>query len=722
MRISGRTYDAKKQQVKIDDPNQSYNEVPSSPLFSGRPYGVILGFKDNEIASSYLRLKDFSAALYYAEQYADNRLGGSGSTFEMLSSRNIRQTDLSGFGDVINPDDISNEGERAIALYEILKSSYSELHDMDNMKGLQPQMLNMYSKSPDDFKDTVLNLSTVIPESIDMPVKRLMYADTKSQVSNGRGAPEVDHHLAVISSISELGLRDTLRHYLAGFSISHEALSSCSKLESSHIKEKWAEESWRLMQWDEAKFPKCNMLIESSENVSASFSFGRELMHETLTSKHQKPGYHESFGNLLSALSRDDISGFTDMLRRARLCLIDEFNCIIGTKNPLKGLQSSPCLRLATLNEIEDLGYVVMGETEPSTFIDKWCCESNYLYGQNKLCHSFSDIETAMASREVGLKLMYHKFGERSDDDIGRSYLLHLYRSCSIARQNAKPNVARAVLERMRRFWELNPEDENNGLQQLTLMKFKLEEARNLHSDGDTTSAVRTCKLIISCLNNIVCDDPITLSYLQSDVLLQCGNWLTKHKIEPAINVLCYLKTAADKSIEIHKHQKNDRSISMMTTTHFVLAEFVATLYDSADERVNSPEWKHFQDNANRRKDHVQTVREMIHEAKRTNHRGSNDVKLKELHMEGGKLKIETDNDKKEIKALQKVLREYLTTAIQAYGTALSNCTGIEYNSRHVFRVFSLWFRNTNSDDGTSDEVNEIMAKLTDKIPRYVFF
>ena len=43
----------------------------------GRPYGTICVLSGIELASCYLKRKDIASALYYAEMFADNRLGGS---------------------------------------------------------------------------------------------------------------------------------------------------------------------------------------------------------------------------------------------------------------------------------------------------------------------------------------------------------------------------------------------------------------------------------------------------------------------------------------------------------------------------------------------------------------------------------------------------------------------------------------------------------------------
>ena len=724
--IPGRNYDLKKGFVNMDNPKQAYNDLPPSPLFNGRPYGIVLDIQNTEVSSSFIRLKDYTSSLYYAENYADNRLGGSGCAFELFSGQEILQSSLSGFGKKIDSTNDINDVERAIAFHDILKLCFTALGEEDNLKGLEEQTSRLRFESPEYFRDEGGVHGSQKLKNRDFDEKALINADTNSQIYAGRGVPFAHKHIAVVSSLSELGLRDTARHYLAGFSVNNAALSSCSELECGFIQEKWAEETWRMIQWDDTVLPKHIATATMwRERINSPLSFNNDLVRKAFkNSDHNniKIGYHESLSNLFSSLLRDDESSFSTNLHQTRICLLEEFNSNVGTKTP-NGLQSSHCLQFTTLNEIEDLGLVVFGKHSPNIFLQKWCSNSNIFKDSSRLGYQFNDIERAMACREIGLKTIFGKFGEHADDEIGQSYLHHLQTSCSFARQNGRPNVATAALERMRRFLELTRVDDNNNqTNQLTSLKISLEESRIIHCNGDATSAVRTCKLIISSLDKLVCDESEELAYLRGEALLQCGTWLIKHKIDAATFVLeNFLSRAASQALQIYKNHDGPRSTRLLTSTHFVLAEFVANLYDCVEKRVNSQEWKSLGLAAEGRGKELKEVETMVKSFKNSPNK-SQKVAQFNLRIEQSKLSKEVEMDTKERNAVEDSVGQYLRRAIRAYGTALSQCFGISNHSKHLFRLVSLWFRNCNGV-GKGGDINSLIAsEVTNKIPRYAVF
>lgn len=711
--IVGRTYDCKKKSVTYDGPNQEYNNIAPSSPFYGRPYGVVIDLQDTVLASSFIRLKNYTSGLYYAENYADNTLGGSGCTFEMFPTRKIKQCGLSGFGNEIDSSKNISETERAVLFHNILKVCFSELEEEDNLIGLEEQSSRLRFETPQSFREEGYSLN-----SRNMGTKRfeelsLMNADTTSQIYTGRGLPFLRSRIAAVSSLSHLGLRDTVRHYLAGLSFNNECLRSSSMLEWEYIQEKWAEETWRLMQWDDTILQK-----HPKETINAPLSISKDMLTKAMKkSNHEslKVGYHQSLSKLLLSIWTDDRSSFTTDLYQTRLCILEEFNRNNGTKSTSRGLQSTECLKFFTLNELEDLGSVVFGETSPSTFLKKWCSGSNVFKRNNLLIYPFNDLEAAMACREIGLKIIFRKFGENADDDFGKSYLSHLQIACSFAREHSRPNLATAALERMRRFLELrrNYEDDDE-MHLLRSMNISLEEARILDCMGDTTAAIRTCKLIIYSIDKLQGDVSERLCHLRGEALLQCGSWLVKHKIDAATIVLeQYLSRAAKEALNIQKKRSGEKSDSLLISSHFVLADFAANLYDSVETRVNSHEWKSLGLAAEGRRQELEEIAKMLKKCKTppTKHN---------IMIQQSKLMKEVELDKQERTAVEDSIGKYLRIAIHAYGMALSRCHDIYIHSKHVFRVASLWFRNSNGT-GKGGDINDLVAsEVTGKIPRYV--
>ena len=81
-------------------------------------------------------------------------------------------------------------------------------------------------------------------------------------------------------------------------------------------------------------------------------------------------------------------------------------------------------------------------------------------------------------------------------------------------------------------------------------------------------------------------------------------------------------------------------------------------------------------------------------------------------------MKKEVDMDTKERNDVEDSVSQYLRLAVRAYGVALSHCKGISNHSKHVFRLVSLWFRNSNGM-GKGGDINVLIAsEVTSKIPR----
>ena len=103
---------------------------------------------------------------------------------------------------------------------------------------------------------------------------------------------------------------------------------------------------------------------------------------------------------------------------------------------------------------------------------------------------------------------------------ISTALCSHLWETCSISIFHNRPNIASAAINRLKRFTDIIGIYENDPLKKFELsMKFKLEEAKIAHCDGDTTASVRTSKLIIRSIQryfNVGSGSLVAKSTLQS--------------------------------------------------------------------------------------------------------------------------------------------------------------------------------------------------------------
>ena len=95
------------------------------------------------------------------------------------------------------------------------------------------------------------------------------------------------------------------------------------------------------------------------------------------------------------------------------------------------------------------------------------------------------------------------------------------------------------------------------------------------------------------------------------------------------------------------------------------------------------------------------------------------EMKFRNVHIHMVGLEKEVDHDTRERKAVEESLICYLRLAIESYGLALSCCGNAPTFTKHVFRLISLWFKNSHRVND-KENINSTVATSLDKIPRCV--
>ncbi len=753
--IKGRKYPGKGQTCRI--PDETYNSIPESPSWRGREYGVVLHLTGIELSSAFAHTKDFASALYYAELFADNRLGRSGQTFCCMDQVNAVQTSLSGFGIPIdinisyggNSEKLSeNISNRAVTLHHILQKCYSELHEEEAITGLEEQLSSVRFERPECFGLKTPDF-TNIPATSDI-LNELIHLDTKTQLNNRSRSATIQNALALSEGLSHLGMRNTSMQILLGTGALNGTI--CSEEEYKKFNNLWAEESWRLYSWDDSFFSSSNSsrigsLLQSQQTNGSSASLQNLNPHQ-----HEKMVFHQAFRNSISSLLDDDFASFRRNLLVARESFLEDFSQCIGSSTPAVELNGQS-MRACTLNELGELGEVLSGSSSVSDWIAKFCSEQNILSNSKNVIAPFRDVECAMAAREVSehllynvifmspysyhfpyqffykvfVKLLYHKYGESSDDEIAQSLRSHLWNFCDVARNKNRPYVAMAALERLRQFNKVAGMviEEDPIVKVLESNRFSLEEARITSCTGNMTTAVRTCKEIIKSLERVTSNEKSEeLGGLLVEAQLQCAEWSISYPTEPSTNILKkLLEPAAEIAKKLTERSGSSKWTSLLSSTNFALANFVANLYDATEKRVESHEWKIMRKAAAGRKQELDELDEQLTKLRKTWKKerrkpiqGSEEYNFfAGISRARSSLKIEVDIDSREIDAVEDSVVRYRKLAIESYGTALQTYAGDSNHSTDVFRLVSLWFQNCTNIIKDID-----MDDLLNKIPRYV--
>jgi|AntRauTorckE5430_2_1112549.scaffolds.fasta_scaffold00470_6 hypothetical protein len=685
-------------------PDNKYNNVGPSPLWRGRPYGVVLHLAGTELAKAYAVSKDYLHALYYAELFADNQIGSSGNTFDRLDELKVITTSLSGFGLSLGtnaqhggiPGDVPLTSDLALSLHSIFQKCLSELHEDEALAGLDEQTSSIR------FDDPMINIETHHFNSTTGPseaMTELMILDVIAQ--SRRSANPIHDRLAISSGLNQLGMRDVSRYYLGGASAAGLIRSD---VDYKKLEEEWAEQSWRLSQWDQ------NILIPAEKNMLStrqSDAFSLPVLNSIRDSKFYIPGYHTSFQKTIASIMDDDCSSFAINLEASRLSLLNDFQENVGM-NAADIEINAFALKACTLNQLEDLGKVCSGKMSTPVWIQKYRTDSNVYKNSLTSTARFTDMESSMIAHEIFLKVLYHRYGVSAVDEIGRHISDHMLSMCSIAREKQRPNVASSALNRLRQFSQANHLHHEDAESSSLQFRYRFEDAKVMQCFGNTTSAVRSCKEIIKRLN-LISEKTDDINILLTEAQLQCAEWLIRHPIESNATILIeLLKPAAEHGWQLHK--RNQEKSELVASSNFSLGDFAANLYDSVQKRVKSHEWKLLGDAARGRQSQSQELVNFM------DMKQKNDPEYNAAKQEYSTLQREICIDTKEREAVEQSVIAYLHLALDAYGRALSTVSSTSDCSRHVFRLISLWFRNCNNE---RDDIHYKVCSWLPSIPRY---
>lgn len=688
----------RKSRGRVSESNYN-SDLSDSPEWSGRPYGVVLHLTGIELARACTETKDFASALYYAELFADCRLGGSGSIFERLDSIKVCESSISGFGIPIgktNPEINSpcDKIDLAVDLHNILRICFSELHEDEALIGLEDQISSIRFQRPECFEEGIPQFHRM--ESPSDLIHGLMGLDTRAQLKSRQSSAR--ERLALSTGLQQLGLRDVSTHYLVGANISGLFPSQDAY---KRIEDEWAEDSWRLLQWDEVLPKAQNKPPPHMANNNPDFS------------SNYRPGFNVSFKNTLTSLMEEDFPAFATHLHSTRLSLLSDLHNNVGQSAPIMDINGY-ALKAFSINQLEDLGtvYADCDKMSISFWLNKHCTTMTALSTTKKET-TFKDLECAFAAHEVSLRILHKKFGDSGNVEIVDRLSAHLWSVCTIARERNRPNVASSALERLRssskmKFIQIEHESIDDCLPR---MQHSFEEAKILHCVGNTAAAVRLCKEIMKKLKSA---EKMTkdICLLLITTKVQCAEWLIGYPIE-SNNMIQkdLLQPAAELSEKLHKVTRINSSL--VSSTHFALGNFVYGIYNKIQKRVNSQEWKMLGQAAVGRQKQKEKLELLIHEMKKN--------KTREYVNAHGQLKAlqkEVGVDMNERKEVEESVFTYLKLSMKSYGTALSQCSSDKVISNEViFRFISLWFNNSHIS-GT--DIDDIVLKFVLEIPRWV--
>lgn len=679
--------------------DETYAKVKPAPNWLGRPYGTVLNFSGLEIAEAFACCKDYTRALYYAEFFADNGLGSSGNTFETTQTYyKGKITDISGFGSLQKLEttaDNDNQTSALISLEKILHQCFIGLQEEISLKALSIQTSSLRFKHPDKLSSH--HVATTSSNSSSSILHELMDIDSIMQYKRLTGS--IVDNLAVSRGLNQLGLRELSRKYLGGVCASDEIQS---QKEFQILEDEWAEQFWRSYQMNPS-------LLAANQDMSALLKQIEpfKLPAPTFEKKDSSsaPSYNVSLLKSIQALADGDVAHFSNCILDSRVSIVDNLHRNNGSYIPEIEL-SSFTLKSSTINQLEELGSVILQGSSQDNWLKKYCNTSRHFSTDM----SGNELERYMAAHEIFLKFLHSN--SSTSDEVGICISDHLLSMCDTFRRANQSSVALSALNRLKEFSQII----DSETKKISVLRLSFEEAKIQQSFGNTASAVAVCKEIIDYINTLASptvEEKVLLIETQS----QLSHWSIEYSVDSKVNVLnLFLKPAAQSAWKLHQRKEIDSQI--MSKTNFECANFAANLYDEVLARLESHEWKMICIAAKSREDRKSQLEAFL-DRKRKEHEACKNTKEKQqialehnlMKKELQKVEIEISHDKKEKNDLVSSADNYLKVAIQQYGMALTTASASGDCYKHVFRLLSLWFQN--SDDDIEEIICEWLAQLS---------
>lgn len=287
----------------------------------------------------------------------------------------------------------------------------------------------------------------------------------------------------------------------------------------------------------------------------------------------------------------------------------------------------------------------------------------------------------------------------------------HFKSGAKLARKAERFTIALSMLEKLENMIDLRQIDAHDRY------KWRFERSKVLWNFGEKDRAIASALSILHQINHEQQESHYVPKHQQSEqlviqaqILRKIGQWKARQCSESSQDIIDKYLRKATACFEHHPGmaKKNDpnyhlsSTMHQMSKTHKALGHFSAEMYVQIESRVKSEEWRNGKKVAATRQLELEACLRMSL-AKQKEHRGH-------IHT----LKIEVAADEEERIRVEESVQQFLVGAISELGKAM------EYSDQDdltlVFRVISLWFKNSNVP-----QVNQMMSQVIQHVPSYKF-
>lgn len=663
-------------------------ELASTQQWDGLKYGTVLELDGLIIAKACVKACKSTAALLYAEMYAENRFGGSTAARDTIES-------------LVYPDQLSScPRSAAISGFWVRnrKSCLTYRESRDFLATLYMCFrLIEESDAQEAVRQELADLSVLLPENPELTDDRA----TKESRSHDRDGG-VESSAQVLDGVCFSSALGSYVAYLASYDTEANYPSirrlSGSELADSTVWNRSAAVAQDLCNPEDLRL-RHHLCPADIEDLQSFQLYMTEAVVNLLDKNYLACGAHakEARSVLLDTISLHLSSGTSS---EAILIILDCFRSINFLESFLD--QSSSLANLCRL-------------FQPKTG-DPTCGKH---WGRSELSSCIKEVIARHLVTQVSndcpkaqkllLDIMWDTHSMYSSKGDLRSAGATLSR------------ISTLVLDHSMKLGQVGESD--------CITRLSIEEARLLESRGNFTGAIRSLKQIIKRLRCMSIGKSQIDDNRIADVLLLCGNWMAGRKSEPAASILnSYLKPGAEIAQNLFRKDKSKINAVRLANALLSVSQVAFSIYDSVASRVKSFEWQNASKLLEERKRETEECTCLIQgmQAQRnTDKKRAGKLLAKEyedLCIYRARLAKEieqTEMERSKILASYRVNQSLVLESI-ADALSLTNTGGDAGMTKHVYRFVGVWFSALERNE-YDRPVDAIICQTIEKVPSFHF-
>ena len=506
-----------KSHLRNNKPKDGNGRISRRSRWEGIPYGTVMRLDGRLVAQACLSANRHMSALFYAELYADHRLGGPLKALGTISEEsqplccdNYASTnDISGFRSLTERQD--NHHDETVPAMEIteyltvLRDGLASLSEKESARAVGSIQTSFLLRQ--GYDSPLIGRDADCDDDVLVQLQQIEYSSNNLLQSPGPAA------VSVSRCLESLGLIGTVQAFIRGMSLNgiHETMPS----ESGVLRENWFESSLYRMSWDNSIF-----VTEPSVGQAQYISTPPEITSPGCTG----PGVHENFARSIDFFSQGDLGQSLASLDSVRRLLIPRLSVIANQEVPLDKLRWS-LDRLGSVNLVES----VLARSEK---LEECLRVLEWNFGSSERVSSSPHGRFGLCVTELLIRSLYKREsrqrGEPATSSISKHLSSHLWRQSTLFCHQGLHEVAAGALQRLFAVANASP---STGFD---ASKLRLQESCILEARGDFTGAVRQLGQVIRILRS----DGSAQRPILAEALITCGQWMAKYKVHPGSSIL----------------------------------------------------------------------------------------------------------------------------------------------------------------------------------------